>query len=146
LCELVVSPEKWGYTTTKRYVHAVEKVLSVTSYQDTLSPEQYMVALQEQFENMRVLKEIRRAREEDMVVADSEMNDGSNQASTSAFVVMNSESDSSSPVAAESAAGQVAQGELEPHTDTPALASEEVDFSSPPAIETPNSSAMDVDT
>lgn len=62
-----MSPDKWGYSTTKRYVHAVEKVLTVTSYQDTLSPEQYSTALAQQYDNMRAVKETKKPGEEDAV-------------------------------------------------------------------------------
>jgi hypothetical protein len=95
LCELIVAPEKWGYTTTKRYVYAVEKVLTVTSFQDTLSPEQYSLALQTQYENMRIVKERRKPGEEDPV-EDEDIN--------------NRQADSSSPAEV-----------LTPHEDTPAL-------------------------
>ena len=111
----MVAPEKWGYTTTKRYVYAVEKVLTVTSFQDTLTPEQYSLALQTQYENMRQVKERRKHGEED-VVEDGEAN--------------NRVADQSTPSEA-----------LPPHEDTPALISEGMMFVGEPG----SSSAMDVD-
>jgi hypothetical protein len=120
LCELVVSPEKWGYTTTKRYVHAVEKVLSVTSYQDTLSPEQYSLALYEQFENMRVVQETKKPGEDELMLEEDMHGNPGRQSQ--------SQEETSLP----------------PHTDTPTLTSEEHMFSS--SNNDTNSSAMDVDS
>lgn len=73
LCELVIAPDKWGYSTTKRYVHAVEKVLAVTSYQDTLAPEAFSAALREQYDNMKAVKDKKKnGEEEDGLVGEDE--------------------------------------------------------------------------
>lgn len=147
----MVSPEKWGYTTTKRYVHAIEKVLTVTSYLDTLSPQQYSVALQEQFENMRAIKTAKKTNDDSLVPFEE---NGSLEPSTPAFEVVASESDNmnTDPSGASATEDQVSHESNEEentsavvHTDTPAIVEEVPDFSSPPAVEEPNPSAMDVD-
>lgn len=130
-----MSPDKWGYSTTKRYVHAVEKVLTVTSYQETLSPEQFAAALAEQYDNMRAVTDKKRSGDEDLLVGDAYSNMGVQGSSTE-------EGLEESPGASTPA----------PHTDTPALEDEssalgqDLDSEDPTASSNIDaSSRMDVD-
>lgn len=139
LCELVVSPDRWGYTTMKRYVHAVEKVLSVTSFQDTLSPEDYTVLSQTQYESMRTVKEMRRLGSNGV-----QMNEEDSGPIQTPMPPSSLDDDS---MMQQQQLVQQHQEPLEPHTDTPIVASDEPLFvSSPPSEGPSSSSAMDVDS
>jgi len=149
-----VNPDRWGYTTMKRYVHAVEKVLSVTSYQDTLSPDQYISALQTQYESMRVVKEMRKL---GSVGSSSAMGEEDAAPIQTPFPLSHPSSppggDEDDSLLASSQAQHQQQQQLEPHTDTPIItttSSEEPLFvTSPEGNQESNgasSSAMDVDS
>lgn len=146
LCELAISPDRWGYTTMKRYVHAVEKVLSVTSYQDTLSPEQYSVMAQMQYESMRTVKEMRRFGSNGGQMGEEDA--GPIQTPFPGQSPSGLPDDPSSALQHQQQLSQQPQEPLEPHTDTPIVASsEEPLFVTSPSSDNPNSSsAMDVDS
>ena len=126
-------------------------MLTVTSYLDTLSPEQYSIALQEQLENMRAIKAAKKTNDDSLVPFEE---NGSLEPSTPAFEVVASESDNMNTDAPVASANedQVSQESSEEenassvvHTDTPAIVEDVPDFSSPPVVEESNPSAMDVD-
>lgn len=135
-----MSPDKWGYSTTKRYVHAVEKVLTVTSYQETLSPEQYAAALAEQYDNMRAVKDKKQSGQEEAGVVGEEGQDNNMTGNPQ-----------HSGLAGEGEVMMSGDSGPTPHTDTPALDDESsansgLELDDPSATsQIDPSSAMDVD-